>query len=81
MLFASSKITSSFPKISSELNLSDWLRKSLQVAAVDESSEINQMNILATMKKTAIFIATQIKKAHYDLAIPTTKRQQDYKFF
>ena len=31
------------------------------------------MNILATMKKTAIFIATQLKEAHYDLAIPTTK--------
>ena len=37
------------------------------------------MNILSTIKKkrTAIFIATQIKKTHYDITITTAKGQQD----
>ena len=33
----------------------------------------SQMNILATMKAKAIFVATHLKRAHYDI-ITTTKR-------
>ena len=34
------------------------------------------MNILLIMKKAAIFKATHIKKAHYDIAIITTNKWQ-----
>ena len=36
--------------------------------------ETNQMNILATIKKLAIFIVTHIKVTYYDIAITTNKR-------
>ena len=34
--------------------------------------QTNQMKILATIKKIAIFIATHLTKAHFDIAITTT---------
>ena len=35
--------------------------------------QAHQMNILATMNKIAIFVATHLKK-HYDIAITMTKK-------